>query len=129
MPQPHDGAGAGAGAAQPHDGAGAGAAQPHDGAGAGAGAQQTGARAGAGAQQTGAGAGAGQHDGAGALHLLAIFALTFASNPPPWQPASFLACSLAKMPSRPPQLAVATEPTLLRANAANANDANRTLII
>jgi hypothetical protein len=132
-PQPQ--LGAGAGAAQPQ--LGAGAAQPQLGAGA---ASQP--QLGAGAAQPQVGAGAGQHVGAGAgsqhegapLHLLAIFALILAINPPPWQDACFLACNFAKMPCRPQQLLSPPQPAianeLLRANAtANASEANRTLII
>jgi len=114
-----------AGAAQPQLGAGAG---QQLGAGAG---QQVGAGAG---QQVGAGAGqqvgsgVGQQVGSGAQQALAFFALSLASKPPPWQPASFFACNLAKRPCRPPQSAIATEPKLT-ANAARASDANRTLFI
>jgi len=67
---------------QPHAGAGAGTSQPQAGA-AGA------SHAGAGASQQGAGAGS-QQDGA-PLHLAARFSFSLASNPPPLQPASFLA--------------------------------------
>jgi len=111
----------GAGAAQPQLGAGAGQQ------GAGAGASQP--QLGAGAGQQGAGAGS-QHDGA-PPHLLAIFALSLANKPPPLQPASFLACNLAKRPCRPPhppQSADATDPKLT-AKAAKASDANRTVFI
>ena len=138
-PQPQLGAGAGAaqpqlgaGAAQPQLRAGAGAAQPQLGAGAaqpqlGAGAAQP--QLGAGAGQQGAGAGS-QHDGA-PPHLLAFFALSLASKPPPLHPASFFACNLAKRPCRPahpPQSADAPDPKLT-AKAAKASDANRTVFI
>jgi hypothetical protein len=51
-----------------------------------------------------------------------------AIKPPPLHPDSFLACNFDKMPCRPPQSAIATDPKLT-ANAANARDANRTLFI
>ena len=63
--------------------------QPHDGAGASQHGAGAGSQHGAGASQHGAGAGS-QQVGA-PLHLAALLAFSFASKPPPLQPASFFA--------------------------------------